>query len=42
MEFLEDTSAGRRLSAGGTRAPRVEEVDEGEAPEGEKVGPGPP
>ena len=38
LEFLEGTSVGRRLSAGGTRAPRVEEVGEGEVP----GGPGPP
>ena len=34
LEFLEDTSVGRRLSAGGTRAPRVEKVGEGEMSEG--------
>ena len=42
LEFLEDTSVGRWLSAGGTRAPRVEEAGEGEASEGEEGGPGPP
>ena len=40
--FLEDTSVGRWLSAGGERAPRVEEVGEGGVPEGKEGGPGPP
>ena len=42
LESLEDASVGRWLSAGRTRAPRVEEAGEGETPEGEKGGPGPP
>ena len=42
MELLEDTSIGRWLSAGGARAPRVEEVSEGEMSEGEEGSPRPP
>ena len=42
LEFLEDTSVGRWLLAGGVRAPRKEEVGEGEASEGEEGGQGPP
>ena len=42
MEFLEDTSVGRWLSAGETRAPGVEEAGEGEVTEGEESCPGSP
>ena len=42
LEVLEDTSVGRRLSAGVVRAPRVEEAGEGEVSEGEDGGPGLP
>ena len=42
MEFLEDTPVGRRLPAGGTRAPRVEEAGEGEVSGGEEGDPRPP
>ena len=42
LEFLEDTPVGRWLSAGGARAPRVEEVGEGGMSEGEEGGLGLP
>lgn len=42
LEFLDDTSVGRWLSAGVVRAPRVEGAGEGEVPEDEEGGPGPP
>ena len=42
LEFLEDTSIGRWLSAGETRAPRVEEAGEGEVSEGGEGSPGRP
>ena len=42
LEFLDDTSAGRRLSAGVVRAPRVDGAGEGEVPEDEEGGIGPP
>ena len=42
LEFLEDTSVGKRWSAGVARAPRGEEAGEGEISEGEEGGPRPP
>ena len=42
LEILEDTPVGRRLSAGMARAPRGNEVFEGEMTESEEDGPGPP
>ena len=41
LEFLEDTPAGRWISAGVARAPREEVVGEGAVSGGEEGGPGP-